>query len=164
MIRAAEGWSTRGPERSKIGASQDWISRWLHNRAGRAPQGPKWSSTEDQRSRGSDHEDRSGRKLGSERVQSEGFRAEEAEPRGCTPRRSIGAAARRTERLNRGDRPTTEHSDDLQANMQATANIHTGWGGRRRERPKTKGGRGPKRPRANGPRIRVAEDQKRSKI
>jgi hypothetical protein len=31
----------------------------------------------------------------------------------------------RTERLNRADRQTTEQSDDLQANMQATANIHT---------------------------------------
>ena len=48
-----------------------------------------------------------------------------AEPRGCEPRGSIGAAARRTERLNRADRQTTDHSDDLQANMQATPNIHT---------------------------------------
>jgi hypothetical protein len=85
------------------------------------------------RRRGPDHEDRSGQWCRFEGVQSEGFRAEGvrfedfdprgSEPRGpsqegCEPRRSIGAGARRTERLNRADRETMENSDDLQAGRQ----------------------------------------------
>ena len=45
--------------------------------------------------------------------------------RGTEPRGPNEAAARRRERLDRADWQTTEHSDDLQANMQAMANIHT---------------------------------------
>ncbi len=100
------------------------------NADGGVTEWPRTGAFEDQRSRGSDHEDRSGRRLGSERVQSEGFRAEGsraegsdprisipgdpirggrleeakargAQPRGCELKGSIGAAARNTERLSR---------------------------------------------------------------
>ena len=102
--------SNRGSERPRNGAAKGCTKEQDEPRSGQSGQVPRTSAAEDQITR-----------IGA----GEGLNPRGSEPRECEPRGSIGAAARRTERLNRADRQTTEHSDDLQANMQATANIHT---------------------------------------